>query len=41
MALDRLALRRPPVLAFLPRAHAVNRNLGRLRHHALQVLAAL
>jgi len=41
MALDRLALRRPPVLAFLPRAHLVNRNLGRLRHHALQVLAAL
>jgi len=41
IALDRLALRRPPVLAFLPRAHLVNRNLGRLRHHALQVLAAL
>ena len=41
MALDRLALRRPPVLAFLPRTHAINRNLGRLRHHALQVLAAL
>ena len=41
MALDRLALRRPPVLAFLPRTHAINRNLGRLRHHAMQVLAAL
>ena len=41
MALDRLALRRPPVLPFLPRAHAINRNLGKLRHNALQVLAAL
>src|ERR1700722_2685365 len=41
LALDRLALRRAPVLAFLPRTHAVNRNLGKLRHHALQVLAAL
>src|ERR1017187_586839 len=41
MALDRLALRRPPVLQFLPRANVINRNLGRLRHHALQVLASL
>ncbi len=41
MALDRLALRRPPVLSFLPRTHAINRNLGKLRHNALQVLAAL
>ena len=41
IALDRLAMRRPPVLTFLPRTHAINRNLGRLRHHALQVLAAL
>jgi predicted Zn-dependent protease len=41
LALDRLAMRRPPVLAFLPRRHAINRNLGRLRHHALQVLASL
>jgi predicted Zn-dependent protease len=41
MALDRLAMRRPPVLAFLPRSHAINRNLGRLRHQALQVLASL
>jgi len=41
MALDRLALRRSPVLPFLPRAHAINRNLGKLRHNALQVLAAL
>jgi hypothetical protein len=29
------------VLPFLPRQHAINRNLGKLRHHALQVLAAL
>jgi predicted Zn-dependent protease len=41
MALDRLAMRRPPVLAFLLRAHLINRSLGRLRHHALQVLASL
>jgi len=27
-----LGRRRPPVLGFLPRAHAVNRWLGRLRH---------
>jgi predicted Zn-dependent protease len=41
MALDRLALRRPPVLPFLPRTHAINRNLGKLRHNAMQVLASL
>jgi predicted Zn-dependent protease len=41
MALDRLAMRRPAVLAFLPRQHAINRNLGRIRHHAMQALAAL
>jgi predicted Zn-dependent protease len=41
MALDRLAIRRPPVLAFLMRTHLINRNLGWLRHHALQVLASL
>jgi predicted Zn-dependent protease len=41
MALDRLALRRAPVLSFLPRQHVLNRNLGKLRHHAQQVLAAL
>ena len=40
-ALDRLALRRSAVLPFLPRQHPLNRNLGKLRHHALQVLAAL
>jgi predicted Zn-dependent protease len=41
MALDRLAIRRRPILRFLPRTHLVNRNLGRIRHHALQVLASL
>jgi predicted Zn-dependent protease len=41
MALDRLAMRRPAVLPFLPRQHALNRNLGKIRHHALQILAAL
>jgi predicted Zn-dependent protease len=41
MALDRLAMRRPPVLTFLPRMHFFNRNLGKLRHHALQVLSSL
>jgi len=39
IGLDRLAIRRPPVLPFLPRAHSMNRNLGKLRHHAMQVLA--
>jgi predicted Zn-dependent protease len=41
IALDRLAIRRPPVLPFLPRRHLVNRNLGKLRHHTMQVLASL
>jgi len=41
IALDRLALRRPPVVSFLPRTHTINRNLGKIRHHALQVLASL
>ena len=41
MALDRLVTRRNPVLPFLPRKHLINRNLGRLRHHTLQVLASL
>jgi predicted Zn-dependent protease len=41
MGLDRLAIRRPPVLPFLPRAHVMNRNLGKIRHHAMQVLASL
>ena len=41
MALDRLAIRRPAVLRFLPRQHVINRNLGRIRHHAMQALAAI
>jgi len=41
LALDRLATRRAPVLPFLPRAHSMNRNLGKLRHRTLQVLASL
>jgi predicted Zn-dependent protease len=41
MALDHLAMRRPAVLSFLPRRHALNRKLGKIRHHALQILAAL
>ena len=40
IGLDRLAMRRPPVLPFLPRTNSMNRNLGKLRHHALQVLAS-
>jgi predicted Zn-dependent protease len=40
IGLDRLAIRRPPVLSFLPRSHSVNRGLGKLRHQALQVLAS-
>jgi len=41
LALDRLAVRRPPVLRFLPRCHALNRGLGRLRHHAMRLMASL
>ncbi len=41
IGLDRLAMRRPPVLPFLPRANSMNRSLGKLRHHAMQVLASL
>jgi predicted Zn-dependent protease len=41
MALDRLAMRRPVVLPFLPRTHVINRNLGKIRHHALQVLDSI
>jgi predicted Zn-dependent protease len=40
IGLDRLAMRRPPVLSFLPRTHLVNRNLGKLRHRAIQILAS-
>ena len=41
MALDRLAIRRPPVLSFLPRTHVLNRSLGIVRHQTMQVLASL
>jgi predicted Zn-dependent protease len=41
MALDHLAMRRPPVLPFLPRQHMLNRISGKARHHAFQVLASL
>jgi len=41
IALDRLAIRRPPVLSFLPRTHALNRHLGKLRHRAMQALASI
>src|SRR5207245_10463720 len=33
--MGKLATRRPPVLRFLPRAHAVNRMFGSLRHRVL------
>jgi tetratricopeptide (TPR) repeat protein len=35
MEFSRMIIRRAPVLRFLPRAHVVNRALGRLRHFAL------
>ncbi len=35
-ALNKLAIRRPPVLPFLARQHFLNRNLGKLRHRALK-----
>ena len=37
-ALNRLAIRRSPVLSFLPRHHFLNRGLGKLRHRALKYL---
>jgi predicted Zn-dependent protease len=40
IGLDRLAIRRPPIVGFLPRAHKVNRGLGKLRHQTMQVLAS-
>src|ERR1700758_5360385 len=40
MALDRLAIRRRPILGFLPRGHILNRGLGLIRHQAMQVLAS-
>jgi Flp pilus assembly protein TadD len=35
IAKNKLTPRRTPVLAFLPRRHPVNRQLGRLRHRAM------
>jgi len=40
-ALEHLAIRRAPVLPFLPRQHLLNRKLGVARHRAMQVIAAL
>ncbi len=37
-ALSKLAVRRPPVIRFLNRQHFLNRNLGKLRHRALNYL---
>jgi len=37
IALNRLMQRREPVFSFLSRRHPVNRQLGRLRHRALQI----
>lgn len=34
----KLCSRRPPVLAFLPRAHAINRSLGRMRQSLVNFL---
>jgi predicted Zn-dependent protease len=41
LALNRLAIRRPPVLRFLPRSHSVNRGLGKLRHQAIKLLESI
>jgi predicted Zn-dependent protease len=41
LALDRLAMRRAPVFSFLSRRNLLNRNLGRIRHRAFEVLASL
>lgn len=37
-ALDRLRVRRPALVPFVPRQHALNRGLGRLRHRLLSML---
>ena len=34
----KLSFRRTPVFGFLPRAHALNRNIGRLRHWVLNFI---
>jgi predicted Zn-dependent protease len=38
VAFDKLRRRRPPVFRFLEREHPLNRQFGKLRHRALQVL---
>jgi Flp pilus assembly protein TadD len=38
IAMNRLTRRREPVLSFLTRTHPVNRQLGMIRHRALQML---
>ncbi len=38
IALNKLRRRRPPVFRFLGRDHPLNRQLGKLRHQALQML---
>ena len=38
IAMNRLTRRREPVLSFLNRTHPVNRQLGMIRHRALQIL---
>jgi Flp pilus assembly protein TadD len=38
IAMNRLTRRREPVLSFLTRTHPVNRQLGMIRHRALQIL---
>ena len=40
-ALEHLAIRRNPVLPFLPRQHPLNRKLGIARHRAMQAIATL
>src|SRR5215469_3987721 len=37
IAMNRLTSRRPPVFSFLSRRHPVNRQLGMLRHRAMQM----
>src|ERR1700722_14045224 len=38
IAMNRLTRRREPVLSFLNRQHPVNRQLGMIRHRALQIM---
>jgi hypothetical protein len=37
IAMNRLVERRSPVLTFLPRQSAINRQLGMIRHKTLQM----